>query len=81
MLRPTKHTNPRLAILYGSGQMLRELRQKRIVSFEDLHAKVLKQLGPDAVPDFPMYAAFLYLIGKVDYSEKTDSFVYLEGPK
>jgi len=78
MLKPTKHTNPRLSVLNGASLMLNEVRQKRIVSYDELLERLRKSLGNDFEPDFPIYAAFLYLLGKINYAEKTDSFIYLE---
>lgn len=78
MLRPTKHTSPRLSVLHGASVMLNEIRQKRILSYNELLERLRKSLGNDFEPDFPAYAAFLYLLGKVNYAEKTDSFIYVE---
>lgn len=79
MLRPTKHTNPRLSVLNGAATMLNELQQKRIVSYDAMTARLRKSLGPEFEPDFFAYASFLFLIGKVKYTEKTDSFMYIDG--
>lgn len=78
MLRPTKHTNPKLSVLHGASLILHEVRQRRIVSHDELLERLRKSLGDDFEPDFPIYLAFLYLLGKVNYAEKTDSFIYLE---
>lgn len=78
MLRPTKHTHPKLAVLVASAAMLKELKAKRIVPYDDLLTKLKRQLGPEAEPDFAMYAGFLYLLGRVEYAPKTDSFIYTE---
>lgn len=78
MLRPTKHTNPQLSVLNGASLMLHEIQQKRIVQHDELLERLRKSLGQDFEPDFPIYAAFLYLLGKISYAEKTDSFIYVE---
>jgi hypothetical protein len=78
ILKPTKHTNPSLSVLNGAALMLKAIRKKRIMSYEEMNMHLEKNLGKEFVSDFSVYAGFLYILGKISYSEKNDSFIYVE---
>lgn len=78
MLRPTKHLNLDLSVLNVAALMLRVLHRARVVSYDELYRKLHKRLGDDLRLVFLPALNFLYLLGKVEYHEKSDSFEFLE---
>lgn len=78
MLRPNKHSDPRLTVLPVAGELLKKLRQKRSCTIDDLRTHV-ESIGSDRVPLLLPSMAVLYLLGLVEYRRKTDCMEYV-GP-
>lgn len=76
MLRPSKHSDPDLTVLAASTTLLRELRKKRAVPFDDLKA-ALGRSSKSAEFLFLPAVSTLFLLGLVDYRPTTDAFEYL----
>jgi len=78
MLKPTKHLNLDTSVLYVSSLLLKWLSQRRLMSYTDLYRRLEHNLGSDARTVFLPTVSFLYLLNKIEYHEKTDSFEYRE---
>ncbi|WP_407667902.1 ABC-three component system middle component 8 [Oceanicaulis alexandrii] len=77
MLSPAKHLDLDRSALRVSSVILSELKRRRVVSFDAVRKLVANRIKDDS--DFVLMPAlnFLYLIGRVDYHPKTDSFEYI----
>lgn len=77
MICPAKHLNLETCVLRAAATLLLRLREDRICRFPDLR-NALESFGEDAEPIFMPTLHFLFLLGRIDYHPKTDSFEYLE---
>jgi hypothetical protein len=78
MLKPTKHLNLDTSVLYVSALLLKWLSRYRLMTYSDLYHRLENQLGIDARTVFLPTLSYLFLIKRLDYHGKTDSFEYLE---
>jgi len=78
MLRPNKHSDPKLTVLPVAGIMLKRLRKRRSCSIFDLRKQV-DEIGPDRAALFLPSIVLLHVLGLVEYRRKTDCLEYI-GP-
>jgi hypothetical protein len=76
MLRPTKHSHPDRTVIAVATVVLRALRSRRVISYDDLKSLVWKKSGPDADVLFAPALSLLYLLGLLDYQATVDAFEY-----
>ena len=81
MLKPEKHLNLNTSVLKVSAIILQYLSKKRIVTYQELLETISNKVNID-VEDV-LYIIMpainlIYLLGKLDYHPKTDSFEFLE---
>jgi hypothetical protein len=76
MLLPSKHAHPDRTVVAASAVLLRELRSKRLVSFDDLAKKLAGSTGDSADYLFLPAVSVLHLLGLVEYLRTVDSFEY-----
>lgn len=76
MLRPNKHSHPDRTVLAAATVLLRELRKKRVVAFDDLGRSLEPTTGSSASVLFLPAVSLLHLLGLVDYRATTDAFEY-----
>jgi len=79
MIRPDKYTNPDYSVINISAAILEELKSNYFISYNELLEKILnnKKIGNRAKENYPYALNFLYLLGKIDYQEDTDQFIYI----
>ncbi len=76
MLNLSKHSDPDQTVLAAATTLLRALRKKRIISFDELKASLgAKSQSPETL--FLPAVNFLYLLGLVEYRAVVDSFEYV----
>jgi hypothetical protein len=81
MLTPHKHLKLNTSVLNLSALALVYLHKYRSVSYPQLYAHLEKRAGRDSEDVRVMFGptvSFLYLLGKIQYHPKNDSFEYLE---
>ena len=78
MITPKKHLNLDASVLRVSALILREVRRRRTLDFDTLRNKAAKTAGGDADLVFLPALSLLYLLGRIDYHIKNDSFEYKE---
>lgn len=78
MLQPRKHLNPNTCTLRVLTLALAELLRRRTIRYDDLRVTVIRRAGSDAELAFVPAMEVLFLLGRVEYREKTDSFEYLQ---
>lgn len=76
MLLPSKHSHPDRTALAAAAVLLKELRRKRIVGFDDLIHVLSPTTGSSAEVLFLPAVSLLHLLGLVDYHAAVDSFEY-----
>lgn len=74
MLRPSKHAHPDQTVVAAATTLLRALKKKRIVQYDDLLG-VLND--GSAMFLFLPAISLLHLLGVVEYRETVDSFEYV----
>lgn len=76
MLRPTKHSHPDRTVMAVATAVLRALRKRRLISYDDLTAQVARKYGADADVLFGPAVALLYVLGLLEYRSTVDAFEY-----
>ena len=74
MIKPERHTNPKSSILNISTVILSELNVFYSIQYDNLLNKITDTLGDEAKMNFPYALNFLFLLGKLNYEQTTDSF-------
>lgn len=75
MLRPNKHSHPDETVLAAATLLLKKLRRKRAVQYDELKA-VLNRNPESSDYLFTPAVSLLYLLGLVDYKDNIDTFEY-----
>ena len=76
MLRPTKHSHPDRTVINVSLLLLSRLKDRRVDEYDVLRKFARKHVvGGDVL--FLPALNFLYLMGLVEYSHKTDAMEYV----
>ncbi|MEU4445462.1 ABC-three component system middle component 8 [Actinosynnema sp. NPDC050801] len=75
MLLPNKHSHPDETVLAAATLLLKALRRKRAVAYDELKA-VLEKRSDSADYLFTPAVSLLYLLGLVDYRKTVDTFEY-----
>jgi hypothetical protein len=76
MLRPSKHSHPDRTVVAAATVILREVKKKRVATFDDLRNVVDKKTGGNADYLLVPAVSLLHLLGVVDYRATIDSFEY-----
>ncbi len=74
MIRLDRHSNPKYSLINISAIILSEINAFYSIQYDELLQKVINILGEEAKVNFPYALNFLYLIGKLNYEQNTDSF-------
>lgn len=78
MIRPDRHTNLDYSVINISSFILKELNAYYDISYDALMEKVISTLGEKSQENYPYALNFLFLLGKIEYQQSTDSFKYNE---
>lgn len=76
MLRPTKHMKLEISTLNISSVILQEMSKNQILRYDALFSKISKKIGDDVKFNFHNSLSLLFLLGKIEYHKKTDSFEF-----
>ena len=76
MIRPNKHAHPDKTLIAASAVILKRIRKKRSVPFDELR-QCLINYEPDAAGLFLPAVNLLFLLGLVEYRDKNDTFEYI----
>lgn len=74
MIKLDRHSNPKFSLINISSIILSELNAFYSIQYDGLLQKVINILGEEAKVNFPYALNFLYLLGKLNYEQNTDSF-------
>lgn len=74
MLSPDKYLNPRLSVIYIGGLIIKTLKEKGMLKFDELLSLLTVQIDPRVKEVFLPAISFLFLVGKLQYHQEIDSF-------
>jgi len=74
MIKPDRYTDPRTSIINISALVLVELNDFYAIQYDNLLNKIINNLGENARSNFPYALNLLYLLGKLEYDQQSDSF-------
>jgi hypothetical protein len=77
MIRPDKHLNPRFSVIHVGGLILKALKDTGILTFDELLSILIDTAGPKIKEIYLPSLSFLFLLGKIQYHQKIDSFELL----
>ncbi|MCD0458618.1 ABC-three component system middle component 8 [Roseiconus lacunae] len=75
MIQPNKHAHPDKTLLAVTSSLLRQLRSKRTLQFDELRQHLAKS-HPEATSLFLPAIDLLFILGVVVYRKQNDSFEY-----
>ena len=76
MIRPTKHMDLNTCVLSVTAVILLELQRTKAIPLYELDETVQTQIDAYARINFIPALNLLFLLGIVDYDDKTDAIVY-----
>lgn len=76
MIKPDRHINPDISVINIGTFILKQLNVFYDINYDDLLKKVIDNMGTEAKENFPYALNFLFLLGKLEYIEISDSFKY-----
>lgn len=78
MIRPTKYLDLSTSVIRISAFILKELKAAKSIQIHELDEIIRNNLGDNSRFNFIASLNFLYLVGKIDYEETTDSLIYTD---
>lgn len=76
MLTPSKHLDLDKSALRVASEILAELRRRRLMAYADVVRLVKRRAGDDGDVVVAPAISFLFLLGRIEYHAKNDSFEY-----
>ena len=73
MLKPNKHTDPKLTIFYVAGIIIQYLKKNEVMSYDDLLSLLVLEISDKAKSIFQYALSFLYVTGKIEYLADIDA--------
>ena len=73
MLKPTKHTNPKLSILNIGGFVISELKENELLEYNELLHKLKGKISEEVAEEYQYALSFLFLLDKIEYITELDS--------
>jgi len=74
MLKPDKHLDPRFSVIHIGGLVIKALRETGMMTFNELLAVLMENTGEKVKEVYLPSLSFLFLLGKIQYHPKIDSF-------
>lgn len=81
MIRPSKHLDLDRSVLRVASIILRALQGRRMLGYDTVVRLVRDRVGDDGDIIVGPALSFLYLLGRLEYHVKNDSFEYVEVEK
>ena len=76
MLIPSKHLDLDRSALRVASEILAELRRRRVMEYDSVVRLVKRRTGDDGDVVVAPALSFLFLLGRIEYHPKIDSFEY-----
>jgi hypothetical protein len=77
MLRPTKYTNVNVSVLAVSCELLKVFKKNKTATYSEILNTIINKKGIEAKSIFLPALSFLFLLGKIEYYERTDIIKYI----
>lgn len=74
MIKPDKHTNVKYSVVFLSAMMMREIMDNGIIKYDDLKNNMSDKIGKGISENYQFALIYLFMLGKIEYVEKLDSF-------
>ncbi len=74
MIRPDKHTNLDLSLMNISSFILNRLLSSTDIGYDALKDMIISEMGEKCIVNYPYALNFLFLLGKIDYLQESDTF-------
>jgi hypothetical protein len=74
MLRTDKHLDPRFSVIHVGGLILKALKDTGMLTFDELLSILMDKIGVKTKEVYLPSLSFLFLLGKIQYHQKIDSF-------
>ena len=78
MIRPTKYLDLDTCVLRVAAIVLSELQLSRVVPLDELDIIVRSRAGEAARFNFLPALSFLFLVGRLDYDDNSDTILFLD---
>jgi hypothetical protein len=76
MLTPSKHLDLDRSVIRVASEVLTELRRRRMMEYDAVIRHIKRRVGDDGEAIVAPALSFLFLLGRLDYHSKNDSFEY-----
>jgi hypothetical protein len=76
MLTPTKHLDLDRSMIRVASEVLIELRRRRLMEYDAVMRHIKRRVGDDGEAVVAPALSFLFLLGRLDYHAKNDTFEY-----
>jgi len=73
MLRPDKHTNPKLSIVFVASVIISELNRYEMLTYDELLSSIINKVNQKAKELYLPAMSFLFLLNKIEYLDDLDS--------
>ena len=81
MIKPDRHTNPDYSVINISAFVLTQLNTHYAIGYDDLMKKVKNSLGEKTNDNYPYALNLLFILGKLNYIQESDSFKLIDETK
>lgn len=78
MLRPDKHMDLDISVVNISSYILLSFKRRNKIGYDELLNSIKNKLDDNFEELYPYALNFLFLLDKIKYEEKTDSFILNE---
>ena len=76
MLTPSKHLDLDRSVIRVASEVLAELRRRRMMEHDAVIRHIKRRAGDDGEAVVAPALSFLFLLGRLEYHSKNDSFEY-----
>ena len=76
MLTPSKHLDLDRSVIRVASEVLIELRRRRMMGYDAVIRHIKRRAGDDGDSVVAPALSFLFLLGRIEYHSKNDSFEY-----
>jgi ABC-three component (ABC-3C) system Middle Component 8 len=76
MLTPSKHLDLQRSVLRVASEVLADLRRHRMMTYDSVTRLIKRRSGDDGDAVVAPALSFLFLLDRIEYHPKNDSFEY-----
>lgn len=76
MLTPSKHLDLDRSVIRVASEVLNDLRRRRMMEYDAVVRLIKRRAGDDGDAVVAPALSFLFLLGRIEYHSKNDSFEY-----